>query len=238
MRLWQVPQFFFLSRMAGSLYTSCSRWQRAIRHTSGREAIHLPVGSNVARSMLTRDEARRRLKIETNAVVLGVFGSAHPSRLMDWISDAATKVASDATETVVLYVGADGGALRPALGPGIRFLDCGLLDGGVVGDSLMAADLLLAPFVDGLSTRRGSVAAAFQHGIPVASTSSLWTDKMLLGREDRLIFLSPVEGGSTAFASMVSGIFRRVSLPDSRQVALRGFYYDHFSWPSVCRRLL
>ena len=237
MRLWQLPQFFFLSRMAASIYSSCSRWLPVIRRATGRNAVHLPVGSNIVRSTLSRDEARKRLKIGGGAEVFGVFGSAHPSRLLHWICEAANRVASDAPETVVVYVGADGEALRPGLGPGIRFLDCGRQDGGVVGDFLMAVDFLLAPFADGLSTRRGSVVAAFQHGIPVVSTSSGWTDEMLLGQEERLVFLSPVDEGSNAFASLASAVSKRVSLPDSRQAALCGFYSEHFGWPSICRRL-
>ena len=238
MRLWQVPQFYFLSRMAASLFVSCSRWLPAIRRTTGRVAVHLPVGSNIVRSNLSRDEARQRLGIASQALVLGVFGSAHPSRLLDWICGAAKKAASGAPETVLVYIGADGEALRPLLGPEIRFLDRGLLPAGEVGDSLMAADLLLAPFVDGLSTRRGSVIAAFQHGIPVVSTSSGWTDDMLLGQEERLVFLSPVEEGGDAFASLACAVSRQVSLPDSRQTKLEEFYDGHFGWPSIARRLV
>jgi glycosyltransferase involved in cell wall biosynthesis len=238
MRLWQIPQFFFLGRAAASLYASCSRWLPAIRFATGREAIHLPVGSNIDRSDLPRDEARKRLGIGSCALVLGVFGSAHRSRLLGWISEAASRAASHAPETVLVYIGADGEALRPLLGEGIRFMDRGLLPGGVVGDSLMAADFILAPFVDGLSTRRGSVVAAFQHGIPVVSTSSAWTDEMLLGQEERLIFLSPVGEGANAFASLACAVSKQVPLPDSRRAALSDFYDEHFGWPSIARKLV
>ena len=238
MRLWQVPQFFFLSRTAASIYVSCSRWQPAIRRATGREAVHLPVGSNIARSDISRDEARKRLGIGNRATVVGVFGSAHPSRLLGWICEAAKRVAARAPETVLVYIGADGDALRPLPGEGIRILDRGLLPAGLVGDSLMAVDFLLAPFIDGLSTRRGSVVAAFQHGIPVVSTSSVWTDEMLRGQEERLVFLSPVEDGSDAFASLACAVSSRVSLPDPRQEELENFYDGHFGWPSIARRLV
>ena len=238
MRLWQIPQFFFLGRAASSLYASCGRWLPAIRFATGREAIHLPVGSNIDRSGLTGDEARKRLGIGDRALVLGVFGSAHRSRLLGWIAEAASRVASHAPETVLLYIGADGEALRPLLDGRIRFLDRGLLPGETVGDSLLAVDVLLAPFVDGLSTRRGSVVAAFQHGIPVVSTSSTWTDKMLLGQEDRLVFLSPVGEGANAFASLACAVSNQVPLPDSQQAALADFYDEYFGWPSISRRLV
>lgn len=238
MRLWQIPQFFFLSRIADSTYASCSRWLPAIRRATGRDAVHLPVGSNVVRSKLSREEARGRLAIGGKALVLGVFGSAHPSRLLDWIALASSHLQDRMPEVLIVYIGADGEKLRAAVGGGVRLLDCGLLPADSVGDHLMAADVLLAPFVDGLSTRRGSVAAAFQHGIPVLSTSSAWTDAMLLAQEDRLIFLSPADAGPAAYWDLAERVFARLPAPDSQRTLLRSFYEEHFGWEVVSRRLL
>jgi len=236
MRLWQIPQFFFLCRIADPLFASCDRWLPAIRRASGREAVSLPVGSNVERSRLTRGEARARLGIGDNTLVPGVFGSAHPSRLLDWISHAASRLKSGRRDLLLLYIGADGEKVRASLGPDVRFLDCGLLPADAVGDHLMAMDMLLAPFTDGLSTRRGSVAAAFQHGIPVVSTSSVWTDVLLLREEERLVFLSPREKGVEAFASLALAVAAQVPFSDSRGLALRDFYDQHFPWTQVSSR--
>jgi glycosyltransferase involved in cell wall biosynthesis len=238
MRLWQIPQFFFMSRIADSTYASCGRWLPAIRRATGREAVHLPVGSNVVLSKLSRDEARGRLAIGSRSLVLGVFGSAHPSRLLDWIAQAASRLQSRMPEVLIVYIGADGEKLRAAVGEGVRLLDCGLRPADAVGDRLMAADVLLAPFVDGLSTRRGSVAAAFQHGIPVLSTSSVWTDAMLLGQEERLIFLSPVDAGPMAYCELAERISARLPAADSQRMLLTSFYEQHFGWETVSRMLV
>lgn len=237
MRLWQIPQFFFMSRIADSTFASCGRWLPAIRRATGRDAVHLPVGSNVALSKLSREEARGQLGIGSTVLVLGVFGSAHPSRLLDWIAQASARLQARVPEVLVLYIGADGEKLRAAVGGGVRVLDCGLLPADSVGDHLMAADVLLAPFVDGLSTRRGSVAAAFQHGIPVLSTSSVWTDAMLLDQGERLIFLSPVDAGAAAYCDLAERISERLPAPDSQRTLLRGYYEQHFGWDVVSRTL-
>lgn len=236
MRVWQIPQFLSLCRVAGPLYASCSRWLPAIRRASGREASLLPVGSNIGRSRLTRDESRALLGIGKSALVFGVFGSGHPSRLMDWISGAANSVA--VPEVALVYIGADGEMLRRGLDPKIRFVDSGLLAGDAVGDHLISADCMLAPFVDGLSTRRGSVVAAFQHGIPVVSTSTTWTDALLLGQEERAIFLSPVQEGGGGFASLTRTVVGRLPVPDSQQLALEEFYCRHFGWETISAALL
>jgi len=238
MRLWQIPQFVSLCRMGGPLYASCSRWLPPIRRAAGREATLLPVGSNIGRSLLSREEARERLGIGNGSLVFGVFGSAHPSRLVDWIFKAANCVAVNVRETALVYIGADGEKLRRGLDPGIRFVDCGLLAGDAVGDHLISADLLLAPFVDGLSTRRGSVVAAFQHGIPVVSTSSIWTDRLLMAQEERSIFLSPVHAGVDGFASLAKSVAAQLPFPDSRRISLKEYYGLHFDWPAVAAGLL
>lgn len=238
MRLWQIPQFAALCRISDRIYTSCTRWLPAIRRAAGTDAIHLPVGSNVGLSKLSRENARLRLGLPPATLVLGVFGSAHPSRLLDWISHAAKNLHASGRDMLVLYIGTDGENLCSALGTEIRLLDCGPLGSSAVGDCLMAADLFLAPFVDGLSTRRGSVAAAFQHGIPVVSTSASWTDGLLCGREDQLVFLSPVRDGAEAFASLVGKISGMLPFPVSRHLELRSFYEQHFGWPQISRRLL
>lgn len=238
MRVWQIPQFVSLCRMAGPLYASCNRWLPAIRRASGREAVRLPVGSNIGRSHLSREEGRARMGIGNRTLVFGVFGSAHPSRLMDWIFEATNSIAVHVPETALVYIGADGEKLRRGLDPKIRFVDCSLLAGDVVGDHLVSADCILAPFVDGLSTRRGSVVAAFQHGIPVVSTSSIWTDDLLLGQEERAIFLSPVHDGIDGFASLARRVAGRLPCPDSQRLALEEFYGRHFGWPSISATLL
>lgn len=238
MRVWQIPQFVSLCRMGGPLYSSCCRWLPAIRRTAGRDAVLLPVGSNITRSHLTREEGRARMSIGSQTLVFGVFGSAHPSRLMDWICEAANTAAARVPEAALVYIGADGEMLRRGMDPKIRFLDCGVLAADAVGDHLISADCILAPFVDGLSTRRGSVVAAFQHGIPVVSTSSRWTDDLLMGQEDRSIFLSPVHDGVEGFALLTRGVAGRLPFPLSRRLVLEEYFARHFGWPSISNALL
>jgi len=238
MQTWQIPQFAFMCRMADTLFSSCERWQSAIRRIAGREAILLPVGSNVPLSPLTREEARARLAIRDQTRVLGVFGSAHPSRLLDWMAAAADRLASRHEDILLLSIGADGEKIRPLLARNIRFLDCGLLAAEEVGARLRAVDLFLSPFVDGLSTRRGSAAAAFQHGLPVLSTSSRWTDAILRCQEQRLIFLSPVADGTGAFAALAARTAPLLPFPGSAHASLADFYRSHFDWPVIAQKLL
>jgi len=130
------------------------------------------------------------------------------------------------------------------LRPGLRSKNpvCGsavVLAGDDVGDHLMSADCILAPFVDGLSTRRGSVVAAFQHGIPVVSTSSIWTDHLLLGQEERSRF------SSRRFKTEARGDFcSSTSAPENFRYRIpgelpsRSFIGCILAWPLISCRLL
>ena len=44
-------------------------------------------------------------------------------------------------------------------------------------------DIFLSPFIDGVSTRRGSFFAALQHGLPIVTTRAYHTDGDLLTRD-------------------------------------------------------
>lgn len=233
MRLWQIPQFLALCRVSDSLFASTGRWIPPIRSASGKEPLLLPAGSNVSRSLLSREDARNKLSIPPDAQVLVVFGSAHPSRLLEWIARAAREARATVPNTVLLYIGADGEKIRTSLDSNFPFIDCGVRPDTEVGDCLAAGNLMLAPFSDGLSTRRGSVVAAFQHGLPVLSTLSSWTDSLL--REQPGIFLSPLNEGPSGFAAKAARLTSTLTGEPFRQLEI--FYETNFSWPVLSARM-
>lgn len=228
MRLYQEPQFRALVRGAQRIFVSTGRWGDEVRDVRDVAPTLLPVGSNVDRARIGRDEARQRMGFRAGQVVAGVFGSAHPSRLFDWIAAGFRRIRETCRDAALVYIGADGAKLRAVCGEEV--VDCGVLAAEEVGERLMACDVFLAPFIDGLSTRRGSVVAALQHGVPVVSTSRGWTDAALRGREG--IELVPVEAGIAAFAE------RCVAARRGPMKSLEEFYREVFDWPVAARTIL
>jgi glycosyltransferase involved in cell wall biosynthesis len=199
----------------------------------------LPVGSNIVRSGLSHNEARERLGIDPGVVVIGVFGAAHKSRLLSWISEAARALQNAGEEILVLYVGPDGPAMQSAC-EGLRLRNCGPLPASDAGDFLKAADVMLAPFVDGLSTRRGSVMAALQHGIPVASTRTAYTDSIFDEFDEQAMLLAPVSDAFTFGRDVLQWWQRRREMgfgPDAGPRAGK-LFVENFSWPAIARRFL
>lgn len=122
---------------------------------------------------------RRRLGIEPDAKVLGAFGTGHISKLPQFVCRAAQAVASRFSSAVLFSVGSGGRALQTAC-PGMTFRDEGILPLERAALCIRAMDVMLAPFIDGLSTRRGSAIATLQHSVPLCSTLTPWTDRLLV----------------------------------------------------------
>jgi len=240
MRLWQVPQYNALADIADVRFFSIQRWaeeERARRPARPSEdVVHLPVGSNLPYCPPEKAKTRAELGIPEDAVVCGVFGTAHSSRLLDWVSDAVQALRRLGHDAVVLYIGSGGDAVRRAcegnLGhPGVPVFDQGRLPAEDAAACFPAMDVYLSPFSDGISTRRGSAMAALQHGIPVVTTHGPLTDDIWAHTPG--LTLSPVEDGPAGFAASVC---RSLDRPVSRQ-AIRQWYLNHYSFECVARRL-
>ena len=178
MQMWQFPIFRSVCRAAEVAFVSTSKWAPQVRRASATVPIrHLPVGSNIPVKKMPINEARRQCGIDPDAVVVGVFGAAHVSRLLDWIATATLRLQRDYPNTVLLYIGRDGSKVIEAC-QGVKVIDTGTLLSEAMSAYFCAMDFCLAPFVDGLCSRRGSIIALLQHGIPVAGRSKPFVDQV------------------------------------------------------------
>ncbi len=114
---WQRWQFFQLGRIADSVCFSIEPWADRRRHGFCRGAVHhLPVGSNIPREQITRAEARAKLGLEDDEIALGVFGTAHVSRLLEPLQSSARAIAATGRRVRLIYIGPHAVAVRSAIG--------------------------------------------------------------------------------------------------------------------------
>ncbi len=236
---WQYPIFRKVCRTADVAFISTARWTPHIRRTAPSLPIHhLPVGSNIPLCNVSRNAARMELGIDPDTLVLGVFGSAHISRQLDWI--AATFVEAKRRHpwrrTMLLYVGPEGSAMRHALGDA-EMVDCGALPAEEVGNRLLAMDAAISPFLDGISTRRGSVMALLQHGIPVATTQLSWTDELFRTALPTGMLVSSAASAKTFAEEAVTWIDHLPSggVPDP---GAKRFFERNFSWHGIADTMM
>lgn len=232
---WQRVQFFAVRVLSDVVFTSVSPWAKALRsHRPHRPVHHLPVGSNLPDMRHARAAERVRLGISEDAIVLAAFGTGHPSRMLDYVAHAADAVASQGHETILLNLGFN--TPQVSVDGAVRVLAPGHLDEEAISRHLAAADIYLAPFTDGVSTRRTTLMAALQHGLSVVGTDGHNTDD-LLRRSTMCMRLTRVDDRD-AFSRTVCDL---ADSPEARAelgARARSLYEGEFDWSVVSTRLL
>ena len=236
MRLWQYPQFIFLVRTGHCHFVSTERWLAQVRSWAKGPSFLLPVGSNLPLCRLTKAEARERLGLSRDALLLGVFGFAHLSKRTDWIVSAARLIQKRFPQTEVLSVGQIGSLIRSAC-EDVPVHDHGSLPGPEVSLRLRAMDLFLAPLSDGISARRGSIVAAFQHGLPICSTVRQHSDHFLRELVSPAFSLTP-SNNQTLFKKAALEMAAKVLQQPDLGRDLVEFHDRHFAWPVIAQRML
>lgn len=238
MSSWQRAQLRALGRSADRIFCSTENWtKRLASWFPGTELIHLPVGSNIPHIELGKEEARARLGLEPDGLVLGLFGTAHPSRMLGLTRNAVEAVLRQGHDAVVLYVGPDSPALEREFA-GIPLLTtAGAAAADEVSRRLAAMDVHLVAFIDGVSTRRGTLMAGLQHGVPTVGTLGHSTDGILLDAAEEALLLAPVDAPAD-FSQSLIGLVGDVDLRQRVGVSGRRLYEREFDWPVTSKRLL
>jgi glycosyltransferase involved in cell wall biosynthesis len=236
MATWQRWQFYQLGKASDAVCFSTSLWANERKKGFCPGSVHhLPVGSNIPREPITRAEARARLGLEDDEIALGVFGTTHISRLLEPIRAAARSIAFNGKRARVVYIGPHKDDVRSALSD-IPLIADGPFPADEVSRRLSSLDIFLATYADGVSTRRGAMMAALQHGIPVVGTKAEHTDAELLAADGSALLLAP----ATDFDAFNTAVLRLAADSQLRASIGRGglAMFDRlYSWPAIAARL-
>jgi glycosyltransferase involved in cell wall biosynthesis len=235
MGAWQRFQLRALRALTDVQFCATEAWgERLARGRQAANVHHLPVGSNFPDRRAHRARERRRLGVDADGVVLACFGLRDPGRLESHVWTAAEAVARSGRTVLLLSLGS--GPASDRRHGAVRVYAPGFLDDEAVARALSTADIFLAPYGDGVSTRRTTVMAALQHGIAVVGTDGPLTDTVL--REStQALRLVPIEQRDR-FAHEVAAL---AASRDGRAAlgrAGRALYESRFDWPVLADRLL
>jgi glycosyltransferase involved in cell wall biosynthesis len=202
-----------------------------------RSAIHwVPVGSNIPVAPGDGRSLRTSAGIPEDAPLLGVFslfGAAKGYSLLE----AAWRTASlRADQPFIVLIGAsaeEAARHLPEMAAHPRCRATGYLSQDDVSRWLSEVDLLLAPFEDGVSSRRTSVIAALAHSVPVVTTRGRNTDPLFLDSPLRV-----TSGDASVFAREMLALLDSADDRAALGAASRVFCDRHFSWPAIARQLL
>ncbi|HEX9015413.1 MAG TPA: glycosyltransferase, partial [Chloroflexota bacterium] len=96
-----------------------------------------------------------------------------------------------------------------------------------VSAHLLAADIAVLPFRDGVSLRRGSLLAVLEHGLPVVTTAPTSPEPLLDDGENVLLVREPSAG---MFADSIESLWREPSrrhrLADGARGLAKKFDWD------------
>jgi glycosyltransferase involved in cell wall biosynthesis len=235
MGIWQRFQLALVSATADVVFASIEPWAEMLAsRPPWRPVEHLPVGSNFPDRRSDRAAARIRMGIDEDTLVVATMGRDHPTWRGEEVTAAVNAIADRDHRVVLLVLGADA-PMVSGVDRRVFVQAPGYLTDGELATSISAADLFLAPILDGISTRRGTLMVALQHELPVVGSSGDSTDSVLLDSPDA-IRLCPARDVA-AFANTALCL---AGNPDERRalgVAARLLYEQHFDWPIIADRL-
>lgn len=241
MTTWQRAQFWALGRLADVVFFTIEPWvDRYASWFPNTPVRHLPVGSNMPHVGADPAEARAWLGLDPDAFVVGVFGTLSAARPLDFFARAAAALQAHTDRATFLYVGPDGDAFQAALAHDpagdVPVIDAGRRSAEDVSRCFAAMDLHLAPYIDGISTRRGACMAGLQHGVATVGTVGPLTDAILTRADGDAFRLAPVDAPDV-FAHHVVDLYTD---DVARARIARGgqtLYDASFTWPVLARRL-
>lgn len=232
---WQRLQLVALQRVSDVQFGTVEGWTARLRRTAGgRPVHHLPVASNLPDTRGERAAGRAEIGAGDDTIVISVLGMRHPGRLDEHVIRGALEAGLLAPQVIVLNLGT-GERTTTELAPNVELRSTGFVPEPDLARRIAASDLFLAPYADGVSTRRTTVMAALQHGVAVVGTEGHLTDAILRGSD--AVALAPV-GDLGRFAGLVGGL---AGDPARRtELARRGreLYETEFDWPVLVDRLL
>jgi hypothetical protein len=230
--LWQRAQFRAVLSTATVAFGSTDPWTARMRGETRAPVSRIPICSNIPDARMRRESMRAELGLTSSSLCVATFGNRHPTRLTGHIESAVRALADAGLAVTLLNLGSE-----PPTFPGaqrlVRVVAPGRLDAARLAEYMACADLYLAAFSDGVSTRRTTVMAALQHGLPIVGTDGHLTGPGMRGAADA-ITLTPASDEATFAAAAVA--LAHDSATRSRQgAAARRLYERDYDWPVACR---
>ncbi|MEP7287438.1 MAG: glycosyltransferase family 4 protein [Chloroflexota bacterium] len=226
----------------GVIVTNAPDEQRLRAEGELKRLCNIPIGSNIAVDLppgYDRAAWRAKLRIPTEATLVGYFGFINASKGVDTLLEALAQV----TNTHLLMIGGRTGSSDPTnqqaadeidrliagLGLQSRVQWVGFVEGQQVSANLIACDMLALPYRDGVSLRRGSFMAALAHSCAIITTHP---DGDLPEVQDRVQALLVPPNSPQALAAAIRELAADPALRESLQTNA-GILAERFTWDHI-----
>ena len=215
---------------------------------TGIAALKIPIGSNIATSSLSpgeRAQQRARRGYQPAQLVIGYFGFLNRSKGGIALVETLAELVGLGYDAQLLMIGEQVGASDPTnqaylqevkrtievLGLTERVQWTGHQDDAGVSADLGAIDLLLMPYLDGASLRRGTLMAGLAHGCAIVTTLPQGPLPELVDGRD-LLYVPPDDAPAAA-AALVRLATDEALCQRLRDGARR--QSRHFTWAAIAQ---
>jgi glycosyltransferase involved in cell wall biosynthesis len=226
-----------LARSGRRLFVSTPAWETVLRAlVSVRSRITwLPVPSNLPTDPPPEQVAciRRQLATDPGALILGHFGTFGPLIVPELVGLLGPLLAAD-PRRIGLLIGPGGDRFARTLEEAYpttkgRLFATGLSPGPAAASHLAACDLLLQPYPDGVTTRRGSLMAGLALGRAIVTTRGHLSEEFW--DESGAVLLAPADNPGMALPAveaLLTDPERRARLGEqARLLYQRTFAIEH-----------
>jgi glycosyltransferase involved in cell wall biosynthesis len=238
LRDWVVRR---LARDAdGVIATNSADFSRLTTWRNSHNVAQIPIGSNITRHPVpSADIAALRQRLPANGHLLAFFGFLHPDKGPEELVAALAQL--DPAVHLV-FVGGQTGSSDPTIVASLAQLRAqiaslhleqrvhwtGFVEDAQVSAWLESADLVVLPYRDGVSLRRGTLMAALAHGCALVTTESADTP---LGTAAATV--PPRDP-----AALAATIRHLLAHPDQRQSLGQAALTlsRQFTWPDIARQ--
>ena len=182
---------FMARRASGSIATNAADLVR-LQEWSNQPSAEIPIGSNIEANHANHieiAEIREQLGLEDDDILLGYFGFVSSAKGADTLVEALSRLDerfhlvfiggqtgdSDQANNEAFLAQLEQTIVENDLSERVHWT--GFLPAQRVSANLVAADLMVMPYQDGVSLRRGTLMAILAHGRPLLTTTGDDTDE-------------------------------------------------------------
>jgi len=230
-----------LLRATRRVWISIPAWEACWRPYKLGRAVKftwLPVGSNIPIAGGVAAPELRARYVNDRELLIGHFGSYDPNTAQ-LLSNTVSDLMKNGMKSSLLLLGHGSAKMRSTLidrQPSLahRIHATGTLDAEELSRHISACDVMVQPYIDGVSSRRTSTMVALAHGIPVVTTRGRLTEPLWI--QNDAVALAPVESVS----ELAQTATRLLTDPAARQrlsLGARAFYSEHFDSARTIARL-
>jgi glycosyltransferase involved in cell wall biosynthesis len=231
-----------LLRAARRVWISIPTWESCWRpYALGRSLRFswLPVASNIP---VVDDPGRvrtiRARYVQGDGVILGHFG-AYDARVGNLLLNYVPALMQTGVPQTMLLLGRGSETMRdelvdkqPTLAD--RVHASGTLAAPELSLHISACDVMLQPYIDGVSTRRTSAMVALAHGVPVVTTSGRLTEP--LWAKSKAVAIAPIED-IAALVEATQSLLPDAATKTRMGTAARTLYSKRFDLPRLVAAL-